>query len=216
VIAATPTIASSFDPPATVVPNYPRLSELAPVEPVLDGSTIVYVGGLQRIRGIDVVVRAVQLLPDTRLVLAGTFTEPDYETWVRSLDVGGVVEFLGWQDRASVARIFAGASVGVIPFLHVGNHENAMPTKLFEYMAAGVPVIASDLPAMAEVLSATGAGATFETGSASDCARALAECMADPCWLRRASQRGRRAALEKYNWEASGDSLLSFYGEVLR
>ena len=106
-----------------------------------------------------------------------------------------------------------GGDVGVIAFLPVNrNNELASPNKLFEYLMAGVPVVASDLPVMAAIVRETGTGATFRPGHARSLAEALAGILAlGPVERAALRTRCRAAAEARYHWEREAARLVAAY-----
>ena len=96
------------------------------------------------------------------------------------------------------------------------NHRYTTPQKLFESMAAGVPVVASDLPGMAPIIRATGAGVLCDPTSPASIAEAITSVVtASPVERDAMRERALRAAHDRYNWEAQLDTLFGVYRELL-
>src|SRR6266545_5416874 len=96
------------------------------------------------------------------------------------------------------------------------NHRFTTPQKLFEAMAAGVPVVASDLPGMAEIVTATGAGVLCDPTSPAAIAAALRSLLEAPSSEREAARaRSLRAAHDRYNWETQVTMLFDLYESLL-
>jgi glycosyltransferase involved in cell wall biosynthesis len=147
--------------PAAVVRNLPEAPALNGGPP--DGPpTAVYVGGVTTSRGLEQALEALPRVPALRLRIVGA-GRPDYVAGLAAL-----AERLGVADRVRFEAPVAPAAVPAAAApAHVGlaliqpdflSYELTLPNKLFEYLAAGVPVLASDLPAMREVVEAHGAG----------------------------------------------------------
>jgi glycosyltransferase involved in cell wall biosynthesis len=95
------------------------------------------------------------------------------------------------------------------------NHRLTTPNKLFEAMAAGVPVVASDLPGMAPYVRETGCGVLVDPTDPREIAsaiRGLAE--ASPEARRSIGALGLAAAHERYNWERQAELLFEEYGRL--
>jgi glycosyltransferase involved in cell wall biosynthesis len=138
------------DAVATVPESLPRRSG--------DGRKIVYAGQLYPWKGVGTLVRALELLPDARLRIVGGLTQGDPHTDALRRLAGQVgvidrIEFTGFVPHAKVGSAISEAAVAAVPL-----PDNPMsryftsPLKMFEYMAAGLPIVASDLPALREVL----------------------------------------------------------------
>lgn len=215
VIAATPSIGarlSKCNARTFVVANYPRLEELRGSSDVLpeDRTDIVYVGYLTEIRGIRVLVDAMQKVRG-RLLLAGKFTDPMLEKYVRERLSPGHIEFVGWVGRDELGGLLKRAAVGVVPFLPEPSHVEALPNKLFEYMAAGVPVVASDFAGWKKLIEGEGVGWCAPAGSAEGWAETINSALADPEGAAARGRRGRVAVELRLNWSAAFDELLRAY-----
>lgn len=146
VVAATGPIAKNFrKAPVTLVQNFPWLREYPhPSSPPKGAPTVVYVGGLSRARGSRQIVEAVQRAKSQpSLILAGPITPEALEDVEK---LGSRLDYRGLLPAESVPSVVAAGSIGIVLFQPLPNHLEAQPTKLFEYMAAGRPYIASDFP----------------------------------------------------------------------
>src|SRR5215210_7094187 len=149
VVAATPAIAAHFPGKKTaLVRNYALLSDAA-----VTGSPerpwppeVVYVGGLSEPRGVRVLVEAIRLVPDVTLVLAGPPQPQSFLDELSATPGWQRVRYEGQVSRERVATLLAQARAGLVVFRPDVTHVDALPNKLFEYMAAGLPVVASGFP----------------------------------------------------------------------
>jgi len=223
IVVATPAIARRFLKSRTVlVQNFPKMGEL-----VGDKTTAykkrphvaVYVGGISRIRGLEEMVRAVGLLPDkagVRLVLAGSFSPPELENDVQQLTGWKQVDYLGWQSREGVKKLLSEARVGLVLFHPAPNHIEAQPNKLFEYMSAGIPVVASDFPLWREIVKGADCGLLVDPLKPEDIASAIYWLLQHPEEAQAMGERGRKAVIERYNWNNESQKLLQMYRELLQ
>ena len=100
------------------------------------------------------------------------------------------------------------ASIGLLPF-HACEHINAtLANKLFEYMALGLPVVASDVPPMVRILEENRAGITFRSGDGADLANKIEMLAQDREARDLCGQAGRKASNERYNWTIDGARLV--------
>jgi glycosyltransferase involved in cell wall biosynthesis len=220
VVAATPSIAQRFDPERTVVVrNYPRLEEF----PALDGPpharrapVALYLGGLSEIRGARTMVRAigaVRGVDEIELRLAGRFDPPALEASLASEPGWARSASLGWRTRAQVAEELRRARVGLLLLHPAPNHLDSLPIKLFEYMAAGLPVVASDFPAWRPIVE--GRGLLVDPLDPAAIARAIEWLMAHPEEAEAMGRAGRAAVERELHWDREAAALLRFYRRIL-
>jgi glycosyltransferase involved in cell wall biosynthesis len=223
-VCATPAIARKFPRQRTItVQNFPMLSEVAPaVDPSRSGSyhdrprAIVYAGGITAIRGIREMIQAFESLASSqvRLNLAGEFAPAELKQEVETLPGWRQVDFLGWQSRQRVSEILARSRAGLVLFHPRPEHLDSQPNKLFEYMAAGLPVIASDFPLWKAIIERTGCGLTVDPLRPPAIAAAIRHLLAHPREAFAMGQRGQRAVQAEYNWEPEGRKLLELYRKL--
>lgn len=218
VIAATPPIAKKFPRSKTVlVQNYPYLSELEATAglPYQERQpNIIYVGALTVARGINEVVEALARLPQTlptKLTIAGRFSPESLVTELEQMPGWKRVCFLGWQSRPDTLNLLAQARAGIVTFHPEPNHIEAQPNKLFEYMSAGIPIIASNFDAWREIIDGIGCGIQVDPQSPDEIARAIQWIMEHPEESEAMGKRGRTAIEQRFNWEATSKNLLEFY-----
>ncbi len=132
----------------TLVENHPDLSEMPANAPPRHPRQVVYVGGVTAARGLFTMIDAVRASREDpfRLVVGGPFPSPEVEERARQQAAGLDVEFLGWMPRAQVWDLLLSSSIGLAVLDRTPNYERAQPTKVYEYLAAGLDVIASDFP----------------------------------------------------------------------
>jgi glycosyltransferase involved in cell wall biosynthesis len=218
IIVANPSTAPRFDPRHTaLVQNFARIpSEDDP--PSLDQRprSVIYVGGVSRHRGVHQMLEAIRLLgrPDVRLTLIGPL-----EPGLGELDLDGIsdrVELKGLLHRHEVDALLRRAWVGLSVLQPVPNFvAGHYPTKLFEYMAARMPVIASDFPLYREVVDEAGSGLLVDPTSPAQIAEAIAQLLDHPDAAQAMADRGRATVLHRYSWAASEKTLLAFYRQML-
>ena len=137
-----------------VLPNYPEPDGLPDPRPS-DGS-VVYVGEITEARGASLAVEAVGALaePRPRLRLIGRVRPELARRLVkRAADLGVELDLPGFVPHPDAMAAAARAAVGLSPLADTPNYRHSLPTKTLEYLAVGIPVLASDLPGTAEVLA---------------------------------------------------------------
>ena len=222
IVSATPRIAERFPSGKTVVvQNFPLLSEF-----VLPNATLyaerppafAYVGGITAIRGVREMVAALDLAGQRQsltLELAGSFSPSRLEEEVRVMPGWERVNFLNWASRPEVARLLGNVRAGLLLFHPVPNHIEAQPNKMFEYMAAGLPVIASDFPLWRNIINAVGCGILVDPMNPEEIAEAMCWILEHPTEAAEMGERGRKAVESKYNWTTESKKLIELYKQIL-
>jgi glycosyltransferase involved in cell wall biosynthesis len=203
-----------------VVPNgcdVPTGRSFAP--PPGDGPPrVLYAGQLYPWKGVDVLLEAMSQVPEARLVVVGGLAgEPDLlrlQTLADRLALRDRVEFKGTVPPAEVARELARAAVVAVPFLHTAMTErHTSPLKAFEAMAAGRPVVASDLPSTREVLRHGETAWLVPPGDPAGLADGLRRLLADRALAGRLAQ-AAYAEAPRYSWDTRGRALAGVLEEV--
>lgn len=221
VIAATPFIRDKFlsiNRNTVDINNFPLLHELEQQTAWADKrAEVCYVGGIGKIRGIQEVCAAMGLVQsDVRLNLAGCFSEPNVE-YVCNASLGWQrVNALGFLDRAGVREVLGRSMAGLVTFHPAPNHIDAQPNKMFEYMSAGIPVIASDFPLWREIIAGNDCGLLVDPLNPAAIAEAIDTLVVNPDMAHRMGENGRRAIEERYNWGIEEQKLLAFYERILQ
>ena len=221
VIAATPFIRDKFlaiNPNSIDINNFPLLDELSnSVSWTQKQPVACYVGGISKIRGIVEITRAMEQVKSVaRLYLAGKFGETDLQQRVQALPGWQRVDALGFVDRSGVREVLAQSMVGLVTLHPVINHIDALPVKMFEYMSAGIPVIASGFPSWREIIAGNDCGLLVDPLNATQIAEAIDYLVTNPDEAERLGSNGRKAVLERYNWLNEEKKLLGFYEQVLK
>ena len=225
---------AAYDLPTfTLVPNYPELRRLPAAAPralrdrpggeaIPAGAALVlYLGGLMADRGLEQLVDAMALITGpvsaSHLVLLGEgVLGGTLRARARGAGIGDRVHILAPVPPDEVIAYAADATVGVSPIIaSCLNYRFSLPNKLFQYMAAGLPVVASDFSQVREVVEDTGAGRCVNMADPSALARALTAVLSDRRDAAEMGQRGRRAVEEEFNWATSERALLELYAGIV-
>jgi glycosyltransferase involved in cell wall biosynthesis len=219
-VAATPFIRERLrhlHPNTVDVNNYPLLQEFDGA-PDWDAKVaeVCYVGSISAIRGIRELVRACELLRSpARLSLVGSFAEPALEREVAQFPGWKRVDAHGHLGRAGVQAAMRRAVAGLVTLHPVVNYLDALPVKMFEYMAAGLPVIASRFPLWQEIIEGNQCGVCVDPGDPAAIAAAIDHFCLHPQAARRMGENGRRAVHARYNWRGEADKLAALYDGLL-
>lgn len=220
VIGATPWITEKFkriNPLSVTINNYPMVGELAAGDISWKDKRreVSYIGGISAIRGIRQVVGAMgHVKSGARLQLGGGFSDKKAEALVKSDRGWASVDSLGFLSREQVREALARSVGGLVTFLPAPNHIDAQPNKMFEYMSAGVPVIASHFPLWKEIIEGNACGLCVDPLSPLDIAHAIDYLVNNPNEAELMGRSGQQAVLEKYNWAVEEKVLLAAYRKL--
>lgn len=220
IVGATSPITQKFAPMVPRVANvnnYPLPGEL---EGATDGTErrnqVCYVGGISEARGILPLVEALPLAQSgARLELAGAFSEPDVERRVHDLPGWRNVDARGFCDRSEVRAVLGRSFAGIVTLLPMPNHLESLPIKMFEYMAAGIPVIASDFPFWRRLLDGIDCAMFIDPSDPAAIAAAIDELAAEPERAAEMGRRGAEAVKNRFTWESEERTLLELYEDLL-
>jgi glycosyltransferase involved in cell wall biosynthesis len=210
IIAATPHIASRFGAKTTLVQNFPMKGELVATVKSERKPVFAYVGGVTVERGYHQMAEAIRLLSESEnradIHVAGKFVPPSL-----GQQVGTSVVVRGQLSRPEVAQLLSEATAGLVLFQPHPNHVFAQPNKLFEYMSAGLPVIASHFPLWREIVEGTGCGICVDPEKPADIAAAMRWMLQHRNEAEEMGKKGAAAVDKTYNWDREVPALLSVY-----
>lgn len=222
VITAIPFVRDKFmriNPSTIDINNFPMHGEFDDVIPWANRTAeICYVGTITRMRGIFQMVRAMEKVSHNkiRLNLCGHFGETDIKQACTAMPGWNRVSERGFIDRNGVRDVLAHSMAGLVIFFPEANHIRAQPNKMFEYMSAGLPVIASDFPLWREIVVGNRCGLCVDPMDVDAIAGAIDYLIEHLDEARQMGENGRRAVLEKYNWQTEEKKLLGFYQEIIK
>lgn len=216
IVVAEPILLKNYRNPALVlVQNFPWLRDFPEVtEPDPLGRTAAYIGGISPGRGAHEMMTATRCATaNPTLVLAGPATPQSLlEDIERNSDI---VDYLGRVPVAAIPDLLAASNVGLCILHPLPNYVNAQSTKIFEYMAAGRPFIASNFDSWEKMLGCYDCGLFVDPQDALAVAAAMDKLMLDPDAAREMGRRGRKALEENFVFENERTALLAFVNALL-
>lgn len=186
---------------------------LPPSRPAPPGVfTVGFVGTMRPWHGLPVLLDAVETLhrldPRVRLLAVGDGPErAAIEADAGRRGLGGAVEFTGAVTRDAVPALLASMDAAVAPYPRDANFYFS-PLKVYEYMAAGLPVVASRVGQVAQILEADVTGLLCEPGDAAALAGAIQRLRQDPVLRGRLGGAARRIVAERHTWDAVAAQIL--------
>jgi len=232
VITVSPQIAREMRiryhvPEVTVIRNVPayrsvpkngRLRQYLGLSPNV--RIALYQGTLQPNRGLDVLVRASLFLePDIVIVLMGKGDEPTLSQLAELIESEGVADRIKILPAVPYAELLdwtASADIGlnVLPPDYSLSIRWCLPNKLFEYLMAGLPVLTSQLDAVADVIKTHDVGQVVSSLDPAEVGAAITSMLADPGVLARMHLNALDTAREEFNWEKERRHLTHLYLEI--
>lgn len=219
IIAATPTIEQKFlkkNCRAVSVCNYPRFDFAQSSRISYSERTIplVYVGGIEAHRGAREMVEVAQSLQQ-RLVLAGGISST-FRLELEGLRGWSNVEYRGQISRENVWSLLSESKIGLCLLHPLVNYLDALPVKLFEYMASGIPVICSNFPLWQKIVDSAKCGICVDVNDVWQIESAVRKLIDNPGFAEEMGLRGREAVEKQFSWKSQETKLLTFYEELIR
>jgi glycosyltransferase involved in cell wall biosynthesis len=220
VVAATPSIREKFkniNANSIDINNYPLKDELAPTASswLAKRKQVCYIGGMTAIRGVETVVTALQTVKTgARLQLGGLFEEPTTEAACKRNQGWSYVDHLGFLSRDDVRKLMEESVAGIVTFYPAPNHINSQPNKMFEYMSAGIPVIASNFPLWREIIEGNKCGICVNPKNPIEISEAIDYLINNLEVAEQMGRNGRNAIDNRYNWEKEAGKLIEFYDRI--
>lgn len=178
---------------------------------------LVYSGAAAPQRGLGIMIEAMPHLPEAHIALVVAHPPSKYVQGLQAratqLGVAHRLHTVPYVPHQQVIDFLAGADVGVIPIHRWPNHEIALITKFMEYSHARLPIVVSDMRAMARTTRETGQGEVFRAEDLADFLRAVRAVLADPQRYRAAYD--APGLLESWTWEAQARTLDVVYSRLL-
>ena len=176
-------------------------------------NAVCYIGGIFEPRGIIELIKSVENT-DIKIHLAGICNPENLrDRLVKLAGWKNVIEW-GFVDREKVNEILKMSKVGIVTFLPCQNHINAQPNKMFEYMASGIPVVASDFPLWKSIIHESKSGICVDPFDTKAIKNAISEILENTKKSKEMGNNGRKAVEKKYNWNNEAEKLIKFYTDL--
>lgn len=213
----------AFGARVTIIGNYPRLEHFQAAQNRLtrqqigiapDAFVVAYIGGFTRERAILPLLEATQKVKGVIVLLAGD--GPQRADIEAALPTYPQVRYLGWIPQEQVPAHTALADVIYYGLKTAeGNSQYSTPNTLFNAMAAGKPVLTTQAGEIAQIVHQEACGVIIERAEADLIAQAI-QSLRSAALRSQMSENARRAAQERYNWDAAGQTLCQLYASLLK
>jgi glycosyltransferase involved in cell wall biosynthesis len=152
--------------------------------------------------------------PGARLTIAGRFDEPNLAKQLVNEPGWERAEFTGWLSDDAFWQTLGDARVGVVTLHPTPTFVESLPVKLFEYMALGLPVVASDFPAWRSIVESARCGILVDPTDPRDIGRAIAFLLLHPDQAEAMGRNGRENVISRYTWDSEARRLLALYADL--
>lgn len=198
------------------IANYPLVKTINKAEKNAEKFVCIYVGGLSRERGILKIIESLNYLKELpiEIVLIGNLEQENIKDIITNHPL---VKYLGYKSWDEVMHHLSLADIGLnilqpIPYEYAA--ENT--TKIFEYMMVGIPIISSNFPGLRRIIEKNNCGICVNPLDPKEIADAIKYLLEYPEEAKKMGENGRKAVLEKYNWEKESEKLLYVYEKILQ
>ena len=219
IIAATPFIRDKFQKinnNTVAIHNYPLINELGTdISWNKKKLEICYIGVISEHRGINEIVKAMGItqLP-VRLNLCGKFSEKDIKKKIISIPGWGKVKEYGFVDRKKAREVLARSIAGLVIEYPISNYTVGISTKMFEYMSAGIPVIASDFPLWRTIINEYQCGLLVNPFKPREIAEAIDYLVCNKKEAHQMGKNGQSTISQNFNWFNEENVLLNYYKKL--
>jgi glycosyltransferase involved in cell wall biosynthesis len=177
---------------------------------VLEGDpSILYVGHLSRLKGVDILIRAVSKLssdlPNMKLHLVGNGNAPIFAALSKKEGIEKYVIFHNWAKQSLIPSYYKSADICVFPSRHEG-----FGIVILEAMASGIPVIASDIPSFREIISNGVDGRLFKSEDVDALSKEVIALYQDPFLMKELTHNAFEK-VTRYSWEKIAEKYISLY-----
>lgn len=199
-----------------VIPNGIDFEDIRNVQPhkSTEYPYILYIGGLYKIKGIDILLNAVpkirEKISNPHIYIAGSGPEEgNLKKLVKELNIEESVKFLGFISEEDKFKFYLSSKIAVVP-----SRWDSLPTTLLEAMACGRSIIASNVGGILEVIEDGENGLLFESGNVEDLADKIIMLLKDE-ELREEMGKAAKEKAKSYDWKKIAERTVEIYKEVI-
>jgi len=199
-----------------VISNYPPLHLIEELEPVDLTGQMIYVGGISKERGFYEMLHAAEMA-HVPLVCVGDFTDEKNRSEIIQYlreHPSKNISFTGRLSHPDTLKHIAQSMAGMCILHPTPRFIDAVPIKLFEYMACGKPVIASDFPVVREVVEEGGCGVLVDPRNVEEISKVIQDLFNNPDIAKEMGKNGQRIVAGQYNWGRMEKKLLDLYESI--
>jgi len=213
----------------SVIYNVPHLTDtngsvFDPTSPPQKIYDLCYEGYINFERGIEIFFELIRRLKkrygNIKFLIIGNIAPGQSQKWaeqfIKENHLEENITVTGWQPYSKLYSYHLQSKIGIFLYQHSPNNILAgPPNKLFNFMKAGLPIIASNLPETVNILDEIGSGITVRPDNIDEIERAALKLLENPELREEMGQKGLKAFQEKYNWQKEEQRLIQIYRKIL-
>ena len=221
VVTVTPNLEKRFlksNKNVVQVRNFPKIQEFETnsIQEVPKENAVCYVGAISKIRGVLGMVEAMQYSNGTKLLLGGKFENEELRKQTIESEGWKDVQELGFLSREEVKNTLFKSVAGLVVLVPTESYLESIPVKMFEYMIAGIPVIASDFPYWRELIAEVDCALFVNPQDSKQISNAIKTLVQDKKSAHEMGIRGQNAVLKEFNWQNEEMKLFKFYKHICK
>ncbi len=177
----------------------------------------IYEGGITYHRGIQYVLKALSNIEysesniEFRIIGDGSYLN-NLKTISFELNLDNIVKFYGWQPLGKVFELLSEADIAIIPHIKSSHTDTTVPHKLFHYMYAGLPILASNCNPIERIIKETSAGYIYKYNDVDELTKQIKFILSNIKDL--ALIDAKEWVTKKYNWVNEEEALLKLYSKI--
>jgi len=225
IIAATPDIKNNFKQKNVIdIKNYPIIRVFEPLKGYAFPKNkniynLIYVGILTENRGVKEIIQSIKFINpkyNIKLNLAGKFSDEKFKNKIQNMEGWMDTQYLGHLPYQEVLKYINIADIGLVCIHPTKYFLTSLPVKMFEYMLGSLPVIASNFFLWKKIMEKNYCGICADPLDPKKIAKAIEYLIEHPNEAKKMGENGRKAVLEKYNWENESKKLLKVYTKLCK
>jgi glycosyltransferase involved in cell wall biosynthesis len=195
----------------SIVSNFPYKEDINQANSYSVNNPLIYIGGLTWTRGISQIAKA-SFNINQHLVLCGSYSSKGLQNLIEKNYVN--VTHLGHLSKSQLKEQVSKSSIGLVTLLNSPNDYYAYPIKMFEYMAAGIPIIASNFPIYKSIVEEGNCGICVNPSNVEDISLVITYILNNPQIAKQMGENGKQLIRTKYNWSNEYIKLKNLYIKV--
>lgn len=222
IISVTPSFCNDFkaiNPNTALITNYPFSPDTSDnSETIKKQRQLCFTGGISEQWCIDLILKVIEDIPETNIVLCGSFDNDEYERKLKDMPAWSKCDYLGILPFNKVKATQQSSSIGLCILKYSQNtnfKEGTLGnTKLFEYMSSGTAVVCTDFNIWSEIIDRYHCGIVVSPNDPDAISNAINYLLSHPEKCIEMGKNGKNAVTLEFNWETQADSLVKFYKQI--